>query len=83
MQLHHRNQIAHIAFTGQDGKWRAPDSTAYCEHARGGAGRFGSHRGSAGAAVRDEMGSSCATSRIAIRGYHSGYLENGKTLTKY
>jgi AAA domain/TrwC relaxase len=34
MQLHHHNQIAHIAFTRDDGKWRAPDSTAYYEHAR-------------------------------------------------
>jgi conjugative relaxase-like TrwC/TraI family protein len=34
MQLHHHNQIAHTAFTRHDGKWRAPDSTAYYEHAR-------------------------------------------------
>jgi hypothetical protein len=34
MQLHHHNQIAHTAFTCHDGKWRAPDSTAYYEHAR-------------------------------------------------
>jgi hypothetical protein len=34
MQLHHHNQIAHVAFTRHDGKWRAPDSTAYYEHAR-------------------------------------------------
>jgi conjugative relaxase-like TrwC/TraI family protein len=34
MQLHHHNQIAHVAFTRDDGKWRAPDSTAYYEHVR-------------------------------------------------
>jgi hypothetical protein len=34
MQLHHHNQIAHVAFTRHDGKGRAPDSTAYYEHAR-------------------------------------------------
>jgi hypothetical protein len=34
MQLHHHNQIAHVAFTRHDGRWRAPDSTAYYEHAR-------------------------------------------------
>jgi conjugative relaxase-like TrwC/TraI family protein len=34
MQLHAHNQIAHVAFTRHDGKWRAPDSTAYYEHAR-------------------------------------------------
>jgi AAA domain/TrwC relaxase len=34
MQLHHHNQIAHVACTRHDGKWRAPDSTAYYEHAR-------------------------------------------------
>jgi hypothetical protein len=34
MQLHHHNQVAHIAFTRYDGKWRAPDSTAYYEHVR-------------------------------------------------
>jgi conjugative relaxase-like TrwC/TraI family protein len=34
MQLHHHNQIAHVAFTRHDGKWRAPDSTAYYEHVR-------------------------------------------------
>ena len=34
MQLHTHNQIAHVAFTRHDGKGRAPDSTAYYEHAR-------------------------------------------------
>jgi hypothetical protein len=34
MQLHTHNQIAHTAFTRHDSKWRAPDSTAYYEHAR-------------------------------------------------
>jgi hypothetical protein len=34
MQLHTHNQIAHIAITRHDGKGRAPDSTAYYEHAR-------------------------------------------------
>jgi AAA domain/TrwC relaxase len=34
MQLHHHNQIAHVAITRHDGKGRAPDSTAYYEHAR-------------------------------------------------
>src|SRR5262249_43742539 len=32
MQLHTHNQIAHVACTRHDGKWRAPDSTAYYEH---------------------------------------------------
>src|SRR5947207_1144389 len=36
MQLHHHNQIAHVAFTRHDGKGRAPDSTAYYEHVRAG-----------------------------------------------
>jgi hypothetical protein len=34
MQLHEHNQIAHVAITREDGKGRAPDSTAYYEHVR-------------------------------------------------
>src|SRR5215472_5838045 len=34
MQLHEHNQIAHVAFTRDDAKGRAPDSTAYDEHVR-------------------------------------------------
>jgi conjugative relaxase-like TrwC/TraI family protein len=33
MQLHVHSQIAHIARTVTDGKWRAPDSLGYNEHA--------------------------------------------------
>jgi conjugative relaxase-like TrwC/TraI family protein len=32
MQLHVHSQIAHIALTVVDGKWRAPDSLGYNEH---------------------------------------------------
>jgi hypothetical protein len=32
MQLHVHSQIAHIARTQADGKWRAPDSLGYNEH---------------------------------------------------
>ena len=32
MQLHVHSQIAHVARTGIDGKWRAPDSFGYNEH---------------------------------------------------
>jgi conjugative relaxase-like TrwC/TraI family protein len=32
MQLHVHSQIAHVALTGLDGKWRAPDSLGYNEH---------------------------------------------------
>ena len=32
MQLHVHSQIAHIAKTVRDGKWRAPDSLGYQEH---------------------------------------------------
>ena len=32
MQLHVHSQIAHIARTTTDGKWRAPDSLGYNEH---------------------------------------------------
>ncbi|TVZ00006.1 hypothetical protein EAS64_38630 [Trebonia kvetii] len=32
MQLHVHSQIAHIARTSTDGKWRAPDSLGYAEH---------------------------------------------------
>ena len=32
MQLHVHSQIAHVARTGIDGKWRAPDSFSYNEH---------------------------------------------------
>jgi hypothetical protein len=32
MQLHVRSQIAHVARTVTDGKWRAPDSFGYNEH---------------------------------------------------
>ena len=32
MQLHVHSQIAHVARTGKDGKWRAPDSLGYAEH---------------------------------------------------
>jgi hypothetical protein len=34
MQLHQHNQIAHVAITREDGKGRAPDSTAHYEHVR-------------------------------------------------
>ena len=37
MQLHVHSQIAHVARTTTDGKWRAPDSLGYNEHI--GAGR--------------------------------------------
>jgi hypothetical protein len=33
MQLHVHSQIAHVARTVTDGKWRAPDSLGYGEHA--------------------------------------------------
>ena len=32
MQLHAHSQIAHVAKTGTDGKWRAPDSLGYNDH---------------------------------------------------
>jgi conjugative relaxase-like TrwC/TraI family protein len=32
MQLHVHSQISHVARTGIDGKWRAPDSLGYNEH---------------------------------------------------
>ena len=32
MQLHVHSQIVHVAKTGIDGKWRAPDSLGYNEH---------------------------------------------------
>ena len=32
MQLHVHSQIAHVAKTGTDGKWRAPDSLGYNQH---------------------------------------------------
>jgi conjugative relaxase-like TrwC/TraI family protein len=32
MQLHVHSQIAHVARTSTDGKWRAPDSLGYTEH---------------------------------------------------
>jgi hypothetical protein len=32
MQLHVHSQIAHVARTAADGKWRAPDSLGYSEH---------------------------------------------------
>ena len=32
MQLHVHSQIAHVARTATDGKWRAPDSLGYNEH---------------------------------------------------
>jgi hypothetical protein len=32
MQLHFHSQIAHVARTQTDGKWRAPDSLGYNEH---------------------------------------------------
>src|SRR5207247_1554975 len=32
MQLHVHSQIAHVAKTGIDGMWRAPDSLGYNEH---------------------------------------------------
>jgi conjugative relaxase-like TrwC/TraI family protein len=32
MQLHVHSQIVHVARTGTDGKWRAPDSLGYNEH---------------------------------------------------
>jgi hypothetical protein len=32
MQLHVHSQIAHVAKTSTDGKWRAPDSLGYNEH---------------------------------------------------
>jgi conjugative relaxase-like TrwC/TraI family protein len=32
MQLHVHSQVAHVARTANDGKWRAPDSLGYNEH---------------------------------------------------
>jgi hypothetical protein len=32
MQLHVHSQIAHVAKTSTDGKWRTPDSLGYDEH---------------------------------------------------
>jgi len=32
MQLHVHSQVAHVARTAKDGKWRAPDSLGYNEH---------------------------------------------------
>src|SRR5690349_22517510 len=37
MQLHVHSQIAHVARTATDGKWRAPDSLGYNEHIGAGA----------------------------------------------
>ena len=58
MQLHVHSQIAHVARTGKDGKWRAPDSLGYGEHV-GAVG--GDHRpapgGGADGPVRPGVGS--------------------------
>jgi conjugative relaxase-like TrwC/TraI family protein len=55
MLLHHHNQVAHVAFTRHDGKWRAPDSTAYYEHARA-AGQVASVHAEAALTRRFGMG---------------------------
>ena len=43
MQLHVHSQIAHIARTATDGKWRAPDSLGYNEHIGAVAGIVSQH----------------------------------------
>src|SRR5436190_3170869 len=43
MQLHVHSQIAHVARTGTDGKWRAPDSLGYNEHIGAGAAIVSQH----------------------------------------
>src|SRR5690349_8937375 len=43
MQLHVHSQIAHIAKTSTDGKWRAPDSLGYNEHIGAVAGIVSQH----------------------------------------
>jgi conjugative relaxase-like TrwC/TraI family protein len=43
MQLHVHSQIAHIAKTSTDGKWRAPDSLGYNEHIGAVAAIFSQH----------------------------------------
>jgi TrwC relaxase len=57
MQLHTHNQVAHVAITRDDGKGRAPDSTAYYEHARA-SGQIASVHAEARphTTVRDELG---------------------------
>jgi hypothetical protein len=55
MQLHEHNQIAHVAITRDDGKGRAPDSTAYYEHVRA-AGQIASLHAEAALTRRFGMG---------------------------
>ena len=43
MQLHVHSQIAHVARTATDGKWRAPDSLGYTEHVGAVAGIVSQH----------------------------------------
>ena len=43
MQLHVHSQIAHVARTVKDGKWRAPDSLGYNEHVGAVAGIVSQH----------------------------------------
>ncbi len=53
MQLHVHSQIAHIAQTGTDGKWRAPDSLGLQRaHRRGRRDRLPTPRGSADRPLR-------------------------------
>src|SRR5512142_3217204 len=54
-QLHEHNQIAHVAITREDGKGRAPDSTAYYEHVRA-AGQIASVHAEAALTRRFGMG---------------------------
>ena len=57
MQLHVHSQIAHVARTVKDGKWRAPDSYGYNEHVGAVAGdRVAASGGGADPPVRRGVG---------------------------
>ena len=73
MQLHVHSQIAHVARTGTDGKWRAPDSLGYNEHIGAVAAITAQHLEEAlTAEVRPGMDRPRRRPRLRDQGHHRG-----------
>ena len=73
MQLHVHSQIAHVARTTTDGKWRAPDSLGYNEHIGAVAAIVSQHLEEAlTATVRPGMGRPRRRARVRDQGHLRG-----------
>ncbi len=73
MQLHVHSQIAHVARTATDGKWRAPDSLGYNEHIGAVAAIVSQHLEEAlTAPVRRGVGRAGRRPRVRDQGHQRG-----------